>query len=143
LGGIVKYLPATGRLTAEDAAAVYGPREALGGDLRVKVGRYLLESSNLQAASPGPDRFNPALEDAVPEGVCTDGEWAWTMDWGYYVLSYGFAPPAEFLEHVQARGAEPVTLEHPELIAALDEFREDSRTRRAFYPEQDGSEQPT
>lgn len=134
----MKYLPATGRMTAEEAAAVYGPRNALGGELRVRVGRYLLESSNLQATSPGPDRFDPALEDVVPEGVCSDGEWAWTMDWGYYVLAYGFAPPAEFLAHVEARGGEPVVLERPGLVAALDEFREDSLAGRGFYPVEEG-----
>lgn len=130
----MKYLPATGRMTAEEAAAVYGPRDVLGGDLRVRVGRYLLDSSNLQATSPGPDRFNPALGDVVPEGVCSDGDWAWTMDWGYYVLAYGFAPPAEFMEHLKVRGTEPVTLEEPALVAALDEFRVDCLAGRAFYP---------
>jgi hypothetical protein len=128
----MKYLPSTARLSDEEARQVFGPPDILNGDRRARVARYLLESQNLQASAPGPDRFTLTDTHDVPTGVNTDGEWIWTMDWGYYVLAYGFAPPAEFLRHLDENGGEPKELDRPALIAAMTAFEEDYDAGRGF-----------
>jgi hypothetical protein len=127
----MRHLPLIADI-ADGRSEILGPSGALGPEARDRIGKYLLESKNLQAGSPKADPFDATLGDVVPNGVSTDGTWAWHLEWGYYVLAYGFAPPGDFLLHVEEHGAEPVLIEGVELIKALEDYESDFVAGVAF-----------
>ncbi|NUR72266.1 MAG: hypothetical protein HOU81_15745 [Hamadaea sp.] len=71
---------------------------------------------------PGFQR-DPRSDRELPGGasVYTDGEWAWPHIAAYLVERYDLAVPAEFAEHMRARGFEPAT---PDRRQVIDLFHE-------------------
>jgi hypothetical protein len=67
------------------------------------------------------DVLSDEKPDIGPLAICSDGEWAWPSDLGFYVLKYRVGLPVEFIDHARQRGWHPPKLSPEEIsIAAND-----------------------
>lgn len=56
--------------------------------------------------------------DIGPLAICSDGEWAWPSDLGFYVARYRVGLPAAFIDHARQLGWQPPELSADEISAA-------------------------
>lgn len=77
---------------------------------RKKIARYLSRAESLVAGGYWTDPVTADPAHRLPHSVHTDGVWLWSSPWVYFVVKYGAALPADFLEHIRALGYQPPRL---------------------------------
>jgi hypothetical protein len=90
--------------------------------LREPLSKYLTECTSLTAGGNIPDPLDADRGLVVPVGFITDGEWAWSADWAYFVREYGVEVPQDFVDHARAAGFVPVELSDDEADRVSEDF---------------------
>jgi hypothetical protein len=98
------------------------------GQLDEDTARHLaeyLDAGTVIVPTLGSRAFDVLSEERTDIGrlaICSDGEWAWPSDLGFYVAKYRVGLPTEFIDHARRHDWQPRGLSPEEIAAAADDL---------------------